>query len=150
MLIKKRAWKGTFFGEEEVENNCSMINRCLFCIIFHHRGIIFGLKLKCLDSSKLKTCEKCLMKNRPTYLKMKINKISNEKNMATLSIVRSMTNNCRLKFGMNRTNFNIRSNRNVLKTDKPEFVAAPSRMNAWHSSTALLHKSAHIGGLHKK
>ena len=100
-----------------------MINRCLFCI--YYRGIelkSFGLKL----TTKKRKVVICL----PTYLKMKINKISNEKNMATLSIVRSMTNNCRLKFGMNRTNFNMRSNRTVLSTDKPEFVAAPSRMNA--------------------
>lgn len=44
-----------------------------------------------------------------------------EKNTATLSIVRSITNNCRLKFGMNRTSFKILSKRNVRKTLKPEF-----------------------------
>jgi hypothetical protein len=66
----------------------------------------------------------------PTYLKMKMNKMSKEKKMATLSMVRSMTNNCRLKFGMNRTNFSIRSSLNVLNTDNPELVVAPSRMNA--------------------
>lgn len=78
------------------------------------------------------------MKFFPTHLKMKINKMSKEKNMATLSIVRSMTNSCRLKFGMKRTNLSIRSKRNVLNTDNPEFDVAPSFMNAWHSSTALL------------
>lgn len=51
---------------------------------------------------------------------MNINKMSNEKNIATLSIVRNITNSCRLKFGINRTNFSIRNRRNVRKTLKPE------------------------------
>lgn len=66
---------------------------------------------------------------RLTYLNIKMNKISNEKNMATLSIVRSMTNNCLRRFGMNRTNLSILSSRNVLSTDKPELFDAPSRIN---------------------
>ncbi|CRK92627.1 CLUMA_CG006184, isoform A [Clunio marinus] len=67
-----------------------------------------------------------------------MNKINNEKNIATLSIVRNMTNNCLRRLGMNRTNLRILSNRNVLKTDKPELPLAPSPpINAWHNSTAL-------------
>ena len=53
---------------------------------------------------------------------MKMNKIRSEKKIATLSIVLSMTNNWRRRFGMNRTNFRIRSNRNVLSTDNPELL----------------------------
>ena len=59
--------------------------------------------------------------------------------MATWSIVRSMTNNCRLRFGIKRTNLRMRRSRNVRKTDNPDLFIVPSaRMNAWHSSTALL------------
>jgi hypothetical protein len=50
---------------------------------------------------------------------MKINNISNEKNVATLSIVFNMTTNCRLKAGIKRTNFRIRNKRKVRKTDTP-------------------------------
>lgn len=46
--------------------------------------------------------------------------MSNEKNIATLSIVRNMTNSCRRKFGINRTSFKIRNSRNVRKTLNPE------------------------------
>lgn len=54
-----------------------------------------------------------------------MNKTKSEKNTATLSIVLSMTNNCRLKFGMNRTSFSIRSNLNVRSTLNPELVSLP-------------------------
>lgn len=46
--------------------------------------------------------------------------MSNEKNIATLSIVRNMTNNCRRRFGINLTNFKIRNSRNVRNTLNPE------------------------------
>jgi hypothetical protein len=68
---------------------------------------------------------------------MKMNRISSEKNIATLSIVRSMTNNCRRRFGMKRTNLRIRNNRNVLSTDKPELPLPSPPTQAWHNSTAL-------------
>lgn len=42
-----------------------------------------------------------------------MNKMSNEKNIATLSIVRNMTNSCRRKFGINRTNLRILNSRKV-------------------------------------
>lgn len=51
---------------------------------------------------------------------MKINSMSSEKKIATLSIVRSITNNCLRKFGIKRTNFNILSRRKVRKTERPE------------------------------
>jgi hypothetical protein len=50
---------------------------------------------------------------------MNINNISNEKNVATLSIVFNMTTNCRLNAGINRTNLSMRNKRNVRKTDTP-------------------------------
>lgn len=65
-----------------------------------------------------------------THLNIKMKRINNEKNIATLSIVRNMTKSCRRRFGINRTNLSIRSRRNVLNTDSPEFVAAPSLINA--------------------
>lgn len=55
-----------------------------------------------------------------TYLNINIKRMSNEKNIATLSIVRNITNSCRRKFGIKRTNFNIRNNRNVRNTLNPE------------------------------
>lgn len=77
-----------------------------------------------------------------THLKMKMNRISSEKNIATLSIVRSMTNNCRRRLGMKRTNLRIRNNRNVRKTDSPELPLAPSPpINDWHSSMPLKSKT---------
>lgn len=71
-----------------------------------------------------------------TYLNININRISNEKNIATLSIVRNMTNSCRRKFGINRTSFRIRNRRNVRKTLNPEL---PSLMpkNCWPNSNTL-------------
>lgn len=73
-----------------------------------------------------------------TYLNMKMNKIRSEKNIATLSIVRSITNSCRRRFGMKRTSLRIRSSLKVLKTDNPELPLDPSPpMQAWHNSTAL-------------
>lgn len=51
---------------------------------------------------------------------MKINKINKEKNTATLSIVRSMTNNCLRRFGINRTSLRILKSLKVRKTLKPE------------------------------
>lgn len=76
-----------------------------------------------------------------THLNMKMNRINSEKKIATLSIVRSMTNNCRRRFGMNRTSFRILSNRNVRNTDSPEFPLDPSPpTNDWHNSTALEQK----------
>lgn len=59
-------------------------------------------------------------KHQDAYLNMKINNINNEKNIATLSMVLNITNNCLLRLGMNLTNFNIRRSRNVLKTESPE------------------------------
>lgn len=61
-----------------------------------------------------------------THLNMKMNRMSSEKKIATLSIVRSMTKSCRRRFGMNRTSLRIRSSRKVLSTDSPEFPLAPS------------------------
>lgn len=58
-----------------------------------------------------------------TYLKMNINNTKSEKNTATLSIVRNITNSCRRRFGINRTSFNMRRRRNVRKTDNPELPA---------------------------
>ena len=74
-----------------------------------------------------------------THLNIKMKRINNEKNIATLSIVRNMTKSCRRRFGINRTNLSIRSRRNVLNTDSPEFpeFEAPSLTKAWHNSTAL-------------
>ena len=46
--------------------------------------------------------------------------IRSPKKTATLSIVLSMTTNCRLRFGRNRTSFKIRRSRNVRRTDRPE------------------------------
>lgn len=46
-----------------------------------------------------------------------------EKNTATLSIVLSMTKSCRLKLGINRTNFSMRKSRKVRSTDSPELPA---------------------------
>ena len=40
------------------------------------------------------------------------------KNVATLSIVRNITINCRCKAGINRTSLSIRRRRKVLSTDK--------------------------------
>ena len=48
-----------------------------------------------------------------------MNKISNEKNVATLSIVLSITTNCLLNAGIKRTNFSIRNRRNVRNTETP-------------------------------
>lgn len=63
-----------------------------------------------------------------TYLNININRISNEKNIATLSIVRNMTNNCLRRFGMNRTNLRIRNKRNVRRTLNPELPSlTPSK-----------------------
>lgn len=59
-------------------------------------------------------------KHQIAYLNMKINNISNEKNIATLSMVLNITNSCLLRLGMNLTNFSIRKSRNVLKTESPE------------------------------
>ena len=55
---------------------------------------------------------------------MNIKSIRRPKNTATLSIVLSITTNCLLKLGKNRTSFKIRRSRNVLKTDKPDPSAA--------------------------
>ncbi len=46
-------------------------------------------------------------------------RISREKNVATLSIVFSMTTNCLLKAGIKRTSLRIRNNRNVRSTETP-------------------------------
>ncbi len=55
---------------------------------------------------------------------MKMNKQSNEKNVATLSIVFSITISCRRSAGMNRTNLSIRNRRKVLRTLTPLDVVA--------------------------
>lgn len=52
-----------------------------------------------------------------------MNKQRREKNVATLSIVLSITISCLLKAGIKRTNLRIRSNRNVRNTDTPLDVA---------------------------
>lgn len=59
--------------------------------------------------------------------------------MATLSIVRSITNSWRRRFGINRTNFRIRNKRNVRNTLNPEL---PSLMpkNCCPSSKTLQHE----------
>lgn len=54
------------------------------------------------------------------YLKMKMNRTKREKNTATLSMVRNITNSCLLRFGIKRTSFKILNNRNVLSTLRPE------------------------------
>lgn len=71
-----------------------------------------------------------------SYLKMNINNIKSEKNMATLSIVRSITNSWRRKFGMNLTSLRIRNSLNVLSTLNPE-LPSRSPINDWHSSIIL-------------
>lgn len=43
-----------------------------------------------------------------------------EKNTATLSMVRSITNSCRRRFGRKRTSLRILSSRKVLNTLSPE------------------------------
>lgn len=75
---------------------------------------------------------RCLL----THLKMNMNKMSSEKNIATLSIVRSITNNWRLRFGIKRTSFRIRNKRNVRKTLRPE-LPSPSPKNCWPNSKTL-------------
>lgn len=55
---------------------------------------------------------------------------SRAKNVATLSIVLSITTSCRLRAGKNLTNLRIRRSRNVRRTDSP--LAPP-----WASSTML-------------
>lgn len=75
-----------------------------------------------------------------SYLNIKINNINKEKKTATLSMVRSITNNCRLRFGMNRTSFNILKSLKVLNTLKPEppVLSPPSPCrNVWHNSIIL-------------
>lgn len=62
--------------------------------------------------------------------------MSNEKNIATLSIVRNMTNSCLRKFGMNRTSFRIRNSRNVRKTLNPELPSLTPK-NCWPNSNTL-------------
>lgn len=62
--------------------------------------------------------------------------MSNEKKTATLSIVLSITNNCRLRFGMNLTSFNILSSLKVLSTLSPELPSLAPR-NVWPNSTTL-------------
>lgn len=54
---------------------------------------------------------------------MKINSTSREKKTATLSMVRSMTNSCRRRLGMNLTSFSMRSSRKVRRTESPELPA---------------------------
>lgn len=49
--------------------------------------------------------------------------MSNEKNTATLSIVRNMTKSCLRKLGMKRTSFNILRSLNVRKTLRPELAS---------------------------
>lgn len=71
-----------------------------------------------------------------TYLNMKMNSISSEKKIATLSIVLNITNSWRRRFGMNLTNFSIRRSRNVRRTLRPE-LPWPSPRYACPSSTTL-------------
>lgn len=89
-----------------------------------------------------KKIDKYHIKNKTphvTHLNMKMNNIRSEKNIATLSIVLSMTNNWRRRFGINRTSLRIRSNRNVRSTDNPELPLDPPSppTQTWHNSTAL-------------
>ena len=48
-----------------------------------------------------------------------MNSINKEKNVATLSIVLSMTKSWRRRAGMKRTSLSIRSRRNVRRTETP-------------------------------
>lgn len=81
---------------------------------------------------------------RFAYLNMNIKRISNEKNIATLSIVRSITNNWRRRFGMNRTNLRIRNKRNVRNTLSPELPSLTPSINCWpNSKTLLMHVDFH-------
>ena len=54
-----------------------------------------------------------------SYLKINMKSIKRAKNTATLSIVRSMTTNWRLKFGKNLTNLRILKSLKVLNTEIP-------------------------------
>lgn len=71
-----------------------------------------------------------------THLNIKIKRINSEKNMATLSMVRNMTNSWRRRLGRKRTSLRMRSSRKVRSTLSPE---EPSRspMHCCHSSTTL-------------
>lgn len=62
--------------------------------------------------------------------------MSNEKKIATLSIVRNMTNSWRRKFGIKRTNFSIRNKRNVRNTLNPELPSLIPK-NCWPNSNTL-------------
>lgn len=64
------------------------------------------------------------MKTWATYLNMNIKRMRREKNMATLSIVRSITKSCRRSWGMKRTSLRMRSSRKVRSTDRPELWPA--------------------------
>lgn len=72
-----------------------------------------------------------------TYLNMNINRMSNEKNIATLSMVRNITKSCRRRFGMNLTNFKIRNSRNVRSTLNPELPSLMPEKNCWPNSNTL-------------
>jgi hypothetical protein len=50
---------------------------------------------------------------------MNMNKIKSEKNVATLSMVRSITINWRLSAGMKRTILRMRNKRKVRRTETP-------------------------------
>lgn len=71
-----------------------------------------------------------------TYLNIKMKSTKREKNTATLSMVRSITNSCRRRLGRKRTNFRILRRRKVRKTLRPE-LPPRSSTNAWQSSTTL-------------
>lgn len=71
-----------------------------------------------------------------TYLNIKMNSTNREKNTATLSMVRSMTNSWRRRFGRKRTSFRIRKRRKVRNTLRPE-LPLRSSTNAWKISTTL-------------
>lgn len=71
-----------------------------------------------------------------SYLNMNMKRMSSEKKTATLSIVLSITNSWRRRFGMNRTNLRIRNSRKVRRTLRPE-LPSPSPRYVWHISITL-------------
>ena len=71
------------------------------------------------------------------HLKIKMNKASNPKNTATLSIVFSITINCLRRFGRNLTSFRILSSRNVLNTDNPDPSSVTPYTMPLYNSIAL-------------
>lgn len=70
-----------------------------------------------------------------------MNKISREKNVATLSIVLSITINCLRSAGMNRISLRIRRRRKVRSTDIDCPVATAREFMSFISVTGVLKSS---------